>query len=337
MRGGSQGYTNPFCDPVAIERPAPPIKGVKRKRTPPGQPEPEPPFEPQPGPSAIGPDLDSDTSVEIEIHIGDSDRPWERQVARPDSQERTGGQEPAAAGATRGLARNGGGKVQPTGSHQVGSAAKRRRLSWEAATTSESDEAVGLVDLPQPRGTMEEQAGTDKLIRPKCCAFCFGHGHRNKIRPSGPECPSRRRHEQLAARAARKRVPSCTYRLCARPNSHSTRACPYLLDRCQRCGCRGHREDTFKCDPRDPFTMHYLREKFEECADRHFYARQRVFMAGLGFYPVAGDPSQPSPLPYHDLIHLPVLEACHRMDSAKYPALLPERAFNRVRGGGGKM
>lgn len=108
------------------------------------------------------------------------------------------------------------------------------------------------------------------------------------------------------------------YRLCPTPLSHRTVACPAMMDRCDHCGCRGHLPWTFRCDHSNPATMMYLRDAYEEAADKHFYAAQRMIRWGLGWFPVEEDFDEEPPIPYDELVQLPVLSACQLTNPSRY-------------------
>ena len=109
------------------------------------------------------------------------------------------------------------------------------------------------------------------------------------------DCNSYR--EGLAATLANVYFRRCEYRLC-NSSAHITANCPIIHNRCRICSFRGHFPyggeldtpmfDTSRplCASQDPALFTFLRDVFEEFADKGRFTRHRRTFSGHGFYPV---------------------------------------------------
>ncbi len=65
----------------------------------------------------------------------------------------------------------------------------------------------------------------------------------------------------------------CDYRRCPNPQEHHTQACPTLMRRCGRCGCRGH-DEREGCDPNNEHGMSLLTRDYKEGPQEGVYTNR---------------------------------------------------------------
>lgn len=174
--------------------------------------------------------------------------------------------------------------------------------------------------------TNSERAWNPYMVQPlphRRCQVCSSQ-HCSKFvgASSVPNCVKYR--EQLAL-SPRRRI--CDYRRCRSPQDHFVPACPYLHQRCPRCGCRGHGAED-GCNPHSSGNMRLFREDFEEFADVGLYTKHRATQVAWGFYPIPPEAPRNTHEPFVNYDRLSNMEVLAALAFLESLLIAPENQVN---------